>query len=133
MNLDFLHRYCGAYSIFKQRFMRKFINRKRDLKAKLATSATNSVAPLTSNMLLFTEPPRTTARKLFDEEHSTKFSEEASKRREALGQSSQHHAGHWQSIASSAWKDLSDEEREHWEERARSIEAAMVGSGDIYR
>jgi hypothetical protein len=120
----------SIYLPFQQRFDRKFINRKRDIKdANIKSSPPKQELPV----LVLHEPSATTGRKLFEHANTDKFSEEATQRRDALGQTAKSHAGHWQSIASAAWKALSDEERAQWEEKAHLADLAENMSGDVYK
>ena len=112
---------------FQQRFDRKFINCKRDIKD--ATVKSSPPKPV----LVLHEPSSTTGRKLFERANTDKFSEEATQQRDALGQTAKSHAGHWQSIASAAWKALSDEERVQWEEKAQQADLAENMRGDVYK
>ena len=115
---------------FQQRFDRKFINRKRDIKD---TNVKSSPPKPELPVLVLHEPSTTTGRKLFEHANTDKFSEEATQRRDTLGQTAKSHAGHWQSIASAAWKALSDEERAQWEKKAQLADLAENMSGDVYK
>ncbi|KDR78507.1 hypothetical protein GALMADRAFT_209001 [Galerina marginata CBS 339.88] len=117
---------------WRERFDRKFRNRKYVLNGKGKPPPPSPPPPLP--VLVLQEPSTTiTGRKLFEQSNTATFSDEATQRRIALGQSSQTHAGHWQAIASAAWKALSDEKKEEWEEKSRLANGAKDMTGNIYR
>jgi hypothetical protein len=73
-------------------------------------------------ILIIDHLSRSDGRRLFEESNTEEFSKKATTRREAQGQCSKHHAGHWQAAAAAAaavWKGLTDEERDNLEQKAK--------------
>jgi len=81
-------------------------------------------------ILVIDHASRSEGRRLFEESNTEDFSKQATARREAQGQCSKHHAGHWQAVASAAWKALTDEERDNLEQKAKAT--GFVNEGSIY-
>jgi len=85
-------------------------------------------------ILIIDHPSRSDGRRLFEESNTEEFSKQATARREAQGQCSKHHAGHWQAVAAAAWKELTDEERDNLEQKAK-VTGSVIGTaeeGSIY-
>lgn len=79
-------------------------------------------------ILIIDHQSRSPGRRLFEELNTEEFSTQATACREAHGQSSKHHAGHWQAIATAAWKALTDDEQDDWEQKATMARSSVVGN-----
>jgi hypothetical protein len=77
--------------------------------------------------ILIIDHPSHSPGRLF-EELTEEFSTQATARREAHGQSSKHHPGHWQAVVAAAWKELTDNERDNWEQKAMMAGLSVVGN-----